>query len=307
MTADRRAFALLAALWVTVGLSAMALAGLLVARGVVFEAQNRIALTRGRWRAEDCLERARAVIDDALRDGHALPRLVPGGWDALDRVVAASPAVSDAACDVALTPTGIAVDVNTADGEQLLALLRAIGVGEFRADSMVDALLDWRDADDIPRPLGAEQTWYRAAGRFPPRNGPFADTKELRRVRGFDAETLPDSVLNAVFTVEPGRVMWSRAPLVVLASIPGIGDEGLARIAERRARGVGVANASDLSGSLSPAARLAFDARYADIQRLTTDRPDAWLLTARAGEAAVVVRLAPAGTRAAIVRRRSTP
>jgi hypothetical protein len=114
----------------------MALTGLLVARDVVGGTQNRVGLVRGRWRAEDCLERARAVIDDALNGR------IAGSWDDLDRTVAAAPAITAAACDVTLVPTNIAVDVNAADGEQLLALLKAIGIGEPRADSMVDAALD---------------------------------------------------------------------------------------------------------------------------------------------------------------------
>jgi general secretion pathway protein K len=305
---SRDGFALLAVLWVTVGLSAMALGGLLVARDVTAGAQNRIALLRGQWRAEDCLERARAVIDDALGNGYAMPRPVGGGWDVLDEVVTASPVITAAACDVTLMPTGIAVDVNTADAEQLVALFRAIGIGEPTADSMTDALLDWRDADDIPRALGAEWDWYHARGRFEPRNGPFADVRELRRVRGFDDTlALPDSVVNAVFTVEPGRIVWSRAPLVVLASLPGIGDEALARMAEERARGVPLGSAIELGTSLSPAAHQWLDARSADIQRLTTDRPDAWILTARSGGTVLEVRLALAGPRAAIVRLRTTP
>jgi general secretion pathway protein K len=301
MTA-RRGFALLAALWVTVALSAMALVGLLVARDVLGGAQNRITLMRGRWRAEDCLERSRAVIDGALsgRSGGG-----GGAWEALDRIVAASPVVTEVACEVTLVPTGIAVDVNVADGEQLLALFRAIGFGEPRADSMVDALLDWRDADDIPRPLGAERDWYRAQGRFTPRNGPFADVVELRRVRGF--EVLPDSMLDAVFTVEPGRIVWSRAPLTVLASLPGMSEEAMARVIERRSRGIPATDLFSLSEELSPAAQQLLTARAGDLQRLATDRPDAWILVARGGGYSLEVRLAPAGTRAAIVRRRTTP
>jgi len=305
VTTRRGGFALLAALWVTVTLSAMALAGLLVARGVTNGSRNRIALMRGQWRAEDCLERARAVINDALSGGHAIPRPVAGGWEALDRVVAASPAMTDAACDVTLVPTGIAVDLNVVDREQLLAVLRILSVGEPRADSMADAVLDWRDADDIPRPMGAERDWYRSRGQFTPRNGPFADVRELRRVRGF--EDLPDSMLNAVFTVEPGRIVLGRASLAVIASLPGIGEEALARIAERRARGVAVPDLNALAADLSPAARALLVSRYSDLTRLTTDQPDAWVLTARGGGYAVEVRLAPAGTRAAIVRRRTTP
>jgi general secretion pathway protein K len=301
MTTRRKGFALLAALWVTVALSAMALAGLLVARDVVTGAQNRVTLMRERWRAEDCLERARAVIDDAMNGR------IAGGWESLDRAVAMSPVITDAACDVTLVPTGIAVDVNAADREQLLALFRAIGIGKPAADSMADALLDWRDADDIPRPLGAERDWYRAHDRFTPRNGPLADTKELRRVRGFDEATIPDSIFNAVFTVEPGRMLWSRAPLAVLASLPGVGEEALARIVERRLRGTGVADVTALAANLSPGARQALGDRYGDLSRLTTDRPDAWILTARGGVYAIEVRLAPAGSRAAIVRRRTAP
>jgi general secretion pathway protein K len=298
---DRDGFALLAVLWVTVAMAAMAFAGLFVARAEVTAARNRVALLRGRWRAEDCLERARSAIDDALNGPFA------AAWESLDRVVADSPVMVDAECDVTVTPAGIAVDVNAADGDQLLALLQAIGIGEPRADSMVDALLDWRDADDIPRPLGAEREWYRAAGRFAPRNGPFADIREVQRVRGFEADALPDSVLRAMLTVEPGRIIWSRAPLVVLASLPGIGEEALARIAERRLRGVGAADANALAADLSPAARRLLIDRYPDLQRLTTDRPDAWLLTARGGGTTIEVRIARAGARAAIMWRRTTP
>jgi general secretion pathway protein K len=299
VTTRRGGFALLAALWVTVALSAMALVGLLVARGVTNGSRNRIALMRGQWRAEDCLERARAVIDAALNGR------VAGGWATLDRAVATSPAVTDAACDVRLIPTGLAVDLNVVDREQLLAVLRVLGVGEPRADSMADAVLDWRDADDIPRPMGAERDWYLSRGQFTPRNGPFADVRELRRVRGF--EDLPDSLLNAVFTVEPGRIVLARASLAVIASLPGIGEEALARIAERRARGVAVTDLNALAADLSPAARALLVSRYSDLTRLTTDQPDAWVLTARGGGYAVEVRLASAGARAAIVRRRTTP
>lgn len=296
---SRTGFALLAALWVIVGLSAMTLTGLLVARDVSTAAENRIMLTRARWRAEECLERALAVVDDALSGR------IPGGWEYLDRAVAAAPEVTRAACDVTFTPTGIAVDVNAADGDQLLALLEAIGIGEPRADSMVDALLDWRDGDDIPRPMGAERNWYREAGRFPPRNGPFADLRELKRVRGFEA--LPDSILGLVFTVEPGQIVWSRAPLAVLASLPGVGEETLARIAEARSTGAPLSTAAEIRAAVSADARAALGPRWMDLTRLTTDRPDAWIVAARSGGAVIEVRLAPAGARAAIVRRRTLP
>jgi general secretion pathway protein K len=311
---DRRGFALLAVLWVLVGMSAMAVASLLVARSAVSAARNRVALTRARWRGEDCLERARAVIDDALGDRGDVPRPVPGGWAVLDRVVAASPVVTAAACDLTFRAAGTAVDINVADAEQLGALLTSLGIAAPRADSMVDALLDWRDADDIARPLGAERAWYHAVHLPPPRNGPLADVRELRRVRGFGADVLGDSVLDAVLTVEPGRIVWDRAPPAVLASLPGMTPEALARVAELHVRGLPVGDFTALGAIVSPASAQALSARYADLQRLTTSEPDAWILTARGHDgtaptltATITVRLVRAGARAAVVRRWTAP
>jgi general secretion pathway protein K len=304
----------LAVLWVLVGVGAIAVASLLVARGAVSAARNRIALTRARWQAEDCLERARVVVDGALGDRDDVPRPVPGGWAVLDLVVVGSPVVTDAGCDLTFRAAGTAVDVNVADGEQLGALLANLGLAAPRADSMVDALLDWRDADDIPRAHGAERAWYHAAHLAVPRNGPLADVRELRRVRGWGSDVLSDSVLDAVFTVEPGRIVWDRAPAAVLASVPGMTPEALARIAELRVRGVSVGDASTLGAVLSPASALALSSRYADVQRLTASEPDAWVVTARGHEgvaptltATVVVRLVRAGARAAVVRRWTMP
>ena len=314
MSRDRHGFALLAVLWVIVGVSAIATATLLLARGAVSVAHNRIALTRARWHAEDCVERARAVIDDALANGDDVPRPIPGGWDVLDRVVLASPAVVDAGCDLTVRPAGTSVNVNIADADQLGALLTALGVAAPQVDSMVDALLDWRDADDIPRPLGAERGWYRATHSLLPRNGPLVSVGELRFVRGFGPDVLSDSVLGSVLTVEPGRIVWDRAPLSVLASLPGMTLETLSRIAEMRDHGLSVGDATTLGASLSPASAQALSARYADLQRLTTSEPDAWLLTARGHEgvapslmATIDVRLVRAGTRAAVVRRWTAP
>ena len=49
------------------------------------------------------------------------------------------------------------------------------------------AVLDWRDPDNVPRPHGAEEAWYVGQGRAPPRNGPFADVRELLLAAPVDA------------------------------------------------------------------------------------------------------------------------
>jgi len=56
---------------------------------------------------------------------------------------------------------------------------------------LADTLADWADADDAPRPRGAEREWYLAqTPPLVPRNAPFASVGELALVRGIDAAVL---------------------------------------------------------------------------------------------------------------------
>lgn len=312
---QRRGFALLAVLWIVVAASVLAMATHAVARRALDGASNRTDLLRTRWIAGDCLERARATIAHVLayrgdpQSGITIDPFAATehSWRSLDDAVRPSRLLPLDGCELSVRAVGSRVDINAANEELLRALLQWSGTPVKRVDSLVDAILDWRDADDVPRPLGAERTWYAAAQRQLPRNGPFADTRELRLVRGL--ESLPG--LDGLFDVEPGRISLQHAPEAVLLALPGFGAEVVGRIAELRARGQPIPDLVVLGGSVSPTAREAMLARYADLVRLTTTEPDAWIVTAR-GHAgpkpvtyALEVRLVRAGDRAAIVRRRS--
>ena len=303
----RDGFALLAVLWVIVGLTTLSLAASLTTRNALSAARNRTELTRARWAANDCLERARAAMATALLAPEIEDRRGLSGWSALDGAVGSSPLVTSAHCDVRLRAVGSRIDINHADAEMIGALLGRLGIAAPRQDSMVDALLDWRDADDVPRPLGAERAWYAAHRRFAPRNGFFGSVREISRVRGFETLGGLDSVLD----VEPGRVSLAHASPTVIGALPGLGDEAIARIIERRARGLTLDDMSALAGQLSPAAGRRMLARYSDLSHYATTEPDAWILEARATRGAppvtavIEARIARAGDRAAIVRLRS--
>ena len=299
----RRGFALPAVLWVIVGVAAVSLAGTVAARESVATAQNRVDHARAAWRAEGCLEIARATIADGLADGdHAAI-----AWSGLDSLLARSDLLAGAACTIAARPAGAALDVNVAGAEQLRQLFLAAGAREGQADSLTDALLDWRDRDAEPRAMGAEDAWYRAHDELPPRDGPIADVAELRRIRGMSELAGVDTLLG----VDPGRIPLGRAPLAVIASLPGIGEEAVARLAELRSRGQQPGDLLAFAASLSREARAEMLARYPELVALVTTEPDAWIITSSAKEgprsvsAGVEVRLVRAGTRAAIVRRRS--
>jgi type II secretory pathway component PulK len=302
----RKGFALLSVLWILVGISALALAANLAAREGVAAARNRADLARAAWHAQDCLERARAAIGDALL---ASRDEAPGAgvWGRMDREIAQSPLLAGAACTLEMRAAGSALDVNAAGDDAVRRLLLAIGRGEAEADSLVAALADWRDADDTPRPLGAERAWYAAAGMRPPRDGPIADPRELRFVRGFAAVPGIDTLLSA----EPGRVAITHAGPAVLASLPGFGPEAAARALDMRMRGARVADLAVFVGSLSPGARDEAMRRFSDLVGMAVTEPEAWIVAARgsvgvpAAVSVVEVRLVRAGERAAIVRRRT--
>jgi len=295
--AGRHGFALLAVLWVIAGLAVLGLAANLAARNAIAGAHNRADLARARWRAEECAEQARAIV------ARAIPRL---GWRHLDTEVRAASA-SRSSCRVALVSAGARLDVNTVDAAMLGALLARLGIPPLRRDSLVDALLDWRDADDVPRPSGAERSWYLAAGRIPPRNGPLPAIAELRRVRGFERLTGLDTLLD----VAAARLDLDAAPLTDIAALPGFGAEAVEQVAELRARGAAVGDLSSFAARLSPASRAELAARSPELAALTAAGPEAWLLLVRAtvGQPPVTstleLRLVRAGDRAAVVRRRS--
>jgi type II secretory pathway component PulK len=298
----RRGFALLLVLWMLVGVAAIGLGLVSTGRSTVASSTNRVLLARGAWRAEGCLARARAVIDDTLRSSIDV---ADAAWRSVDSVIALSQLV--AGCDLEAHPAGVALDVNEATAEQLTLVLQSMGVRAEHADSIADAILDWEDPDDTPRLAGAESAWYSEHGEPPPRNGPIAARNELSLVRGVRSV----SGIDSLFDVEPGRIVISRAPLAVLAALPGFGPEAVARASALGA--VAPRDLLEFSTLLSPAARAELLAQFQTLQKLVTFSPDAWIITsyASAGSPAVMstieVRLVRSGPRAAVVRRRSWP
>jgi type II secretory pathway component PulK len=309
----RRGFALVAVLWIIVSLSALALVFNLAGRASIGTATTRLALERARWRAEGCLEITRDVIADVLGDRASWVITAPT-WTTLDRAVHTAPAEVQSQCHVEMRAAGIALDVNAADADAFRTLFRTAGLPPLTSDSLTDAILDWRDSGHVARPLGAKRAWYDSASRFAPRNGPFADVRELRRVRGFTEALARVPALDTLLTTEPGRIVIALAPEPVLATIPGFSDEAVARVLEDRSRGIGPADVMSLISQLSPAARSALTARSINLMSRVTSEPEAWIVTARAtsGQSPAVaawieVRLVRAGPRAAIVRRRTWP
>jgi len=118
------------------------------------------------------------------------------------------------------------IDLNGAPRELFQGLLGALGVAPDEADALADRILDYRDEDSDPEPLGAEDQDYLAAGLAAgAADRPFATESELLNVLGM-SQTLYEAMRPYV-TVYSGAegVDPMRAPRVVLEALPGMTPE----------------------------------------------------------------------------------
>lgn len=297
-------FALLVMLWVIVSAGALTTVVTMLGRDSYHAARNRVNSERAIWRAESCLAHALATIDDLLIGAMASPALGASVWRSLDTAVTRRGFGPIAGCSVVLEAAGSRVDVN---GDEA-PLRRALGavVGNATAASLVDALADWRDIDTIPRPQGAEASWYTRQSRYPPGNDTIPDFREVPRIRGFEQLAGLEQLLG----VEPGRISIANAPPAVLAAVPGFTGEIVALILSWRARGWEIIDLLALEASLTRASADSLRANFPEIARLTALEPDAWIVTstgtagAPADSATIELRIVRTQTRGVVVRRR---
>jgi len=276
MTA-RRGFALLIVMWTIVGATALAFGSSARARTAVLATRNRVHQRQAYWRATECMARARAAIVLAIWPEGYDARQVRDRWSHLDRTIRTGVLGVPPDCAVNIAPAGLSANANSITSEGLDRLLASAGVSARRADSLRDALMDWRDADDVPREHGAERAWYAAQRLSLPRNGPLLASEELAAVRGFSES--PE--LLAMLGVEEERILWRRAPLPVLASLPAMSREALGAFGRRRDQLdhlPGLLDFPDLGGG----AREEFARRVPQLSQRVIDEPEAWIVTASA-------------------------
>lgn len=130
------------------------------------------------------------------------------------------------------------LNLNGPADQQLRRLLGTIGVPEGDRDSLVDALRDYSDPDDLRRLNGAERAQYRAAGRIDlPRNAPLVSVQELRDVYGWREQVglwRHPAWLDLVATTGAPPLNLNTAPWQVIASLPEVTPDVARAIVARR-------------------------------------------------------------------------
>ena len=174
-TRRQRGIALILALWLTVLLTVIAGGFAFSMRSEALAARNMISLAQARVAADGAVERtvfelSRTVTPETWkRDGTV------HSWKDGDIALTSS-----------ATDESAKIDLNAANEVLLRSLFTNVGGTDADlAAHIVDAMLDWRDPDDLKRPNGAEEADYRAAGfKYKPGNAQFETVTELARVMG---------------------------------------------------------------------------------------------------------------------------
>jgi len=84
------------------------------------------------------------------------------------------------------------ININVASRGQLLKYFGQFELEDVTAAELTDALIDWRDADDIPvSQSGAESSYYFSLDpSYRAKNRPFETVEELLMVKGYDGQLL---------------------------------------------------------------------------------------------------------------------
>ena len=222
----QRGVALVLVVWVAVILSVIAASFIMERRTEAMIVLNSISLARAQSAADAGINRA---VAEAYRND-------PNATDAWKRDgMPHDFAFEGMAVRVEMRDESAKIDVNTASDALLRGLLLSIGLQDDEASRILDAILDWRDADSLKRPNGAEEPEYRAAGlTYKPGNAPFQALEELQLVLGMRPEIYRRlAPLVTVYSRLPG-VNPQVASREVLLAIPGLTSDVVdAYIAQR--------------------------------------------------------------------------
>jgi general secretion pathway protein K len=225
---EQSGIALIIVLWLTVLLTVIASGFAFSMRSEALAARNALSLAEARAAADGAVERTTFELQR--------PRNLPDVWQSDGTVHAWKD--GEAEISAWAVDETARIDINSAGEPLLKGLLQNVGgLDSESAQRLVDAISDWKDADDLARPNGAEAAEYRAAGlKYVPTNGPFATTGELQRVLGM-TPALFAKIAGAltVYSRQPGINPFVASRQVLLA-LPAATPEAVdAYIAQRAA------------------------------------------------------------------------
>ena len=281
----REGFVLIAALWLLIALGAVGLDVSLRSRARRLAAANLMDEARARLTADAATEYARSRLTSAMlgrvdelrsqasqaattqaarnrvnrMDVQNLFRQSDPSTDPWREPAALVPpeyTLGDVPITLELRDTGAGLNLNEADENMIRQFLaEGLRIDFNQADKLAQAILDFRDQDEIPRINGGEREEYIEEGlAVLPVNRPFAEVSELRHVMGMTTE-LFDEMRPYLTLVSNGRININAAPEPVLLAMPGFTPAGVTTLLRQRETGVLPRNAAELRGLLPAGAQ----------------------------------------------------
>lgn len=235
--------ALLAALWLVVAIATVALQFSLEARER--RTVGILASERGIQRAAalGALAAVQAKLEQALRiapsgTNAAIARLRSSDpWAYVDSLYSVPVYVDSMQVDVVARDLGERLNINQVNETELQTFFSFLLADYTKATQLAQAIMDWRDADSIPRPSGAERDAYIKAEKLAlPTNSTFRDVEELQNVLGMTPDIY--AVVSPYLTTRgSGAINVNTAPVPVLRALPGMTDATLNMILMLRSQG----------------------------------------------------------------------
>ncbi len=232
MRRSQQGVALVLVVWASILLLAVASSFIFERRTEAMIVANSVSIARAQAAADAGVQRA---IYDAYRNDNA-----PDIWKR-------DGTVHDWSFDgtpvrVEMRDESAKIDINTASDALLRGLFVSAGLNDDEANALLDAVLDWRDADSLKRLHGAEEADYKAAGlSYRPANAPFQAIEELQLVLGMRPEIYRRIAPSITVYSRQAGVNVQAASRDVLLAIPGLTpevvDDYIARREDARANG----------------------------------------------------------------------
>ncbi len=212
----QRGIALILVLWVVTLLAVIAGSFVYGARSSALAAGNLVAVAKARALADAGVHRGLYELRKPQNDAE---RWLANGRDYVF-------SLDGAEIHVLMRDEVAKIDLNTANETLLKSLLQSAGLDEEQANQLLDAILDWRDPDDLARPQGAERDRYEALGLpYIPPNAAFRTVEELQQVIGI-TPALYRRLAGAI-TVHSGQagINSTLASRQVLLALPNVTAE----------------------------------------------------------------------------------
>ena len=209
----QQGIALVIVLWVTTLLMMIAASFIYAMRTDIAVVTNGLAQTQGQAVADAGVHRA---LLELFKPIQVAERWGPTGethdWE-----------YGGAKLRITITDESGKIDINVASEPLLRSLFVSKGATEEEANTLVDAINDWKDGDSLKRLRGAEEPEYISAGlKYKPANAPFQAIEELKLVLGMTPQRYQQIASSiTVYSRQPG-VDAKIATRDVLLALPNV-------------------------------------------------------------------------------------